>query len=296
MTVLVSGYAGMIGAALVGELRRSGHGVIGLSRAAREGCLRWDPLAERFLDAFPEGVDAIVNLAGEPILGRWTASKRKAIRQSRVAATRCLVNAVKRASTRPFVFVSASAIGYYGFERATPVDESSPVGDGFLAEVCRDWEAELDGLSEVGVRSVALRIGVVLGAAGGALGQLLPIFRAGLGGPVGDGNRWMSWIGLGELVRVIEFCIGTESVRGPVNAVCPEPVTNRAFTGVLAGVLGRPAAIPVPPFALRLVWGRQMADETLLSSVRVVPKHLLESGYVFARPDLKSALEGELER
>jgi uncharacterized protein (TIGR01777 family) len=238
--------------------------------------------------------EAVVHLAGVNIAeGRWTAARKRRIRDSRVQGTETLSRALARLEVRPRVLVSGSGIGIHGNCGAEWVDETSPVGQGFLAEVGRDWEAATAPASEAGIRVVHLRTGVVLSREGGALKKMLPAFRLGLGGVLGPGTQYMSWITLEDEVAAIRHCLTTEALSGPVNAVAPCPVTNREFTRTLARVLRRPVGPPAPAFALRLMLG-ELADEALLASVRARPTRLVESGFRFAQPKLEEALRAVL--
>ena len=281
----------MIGTALLGALRREGHHAIALVRrqAATGDEVQWNPNAvDR--KSF-EAADAVVHLAGENIAGgRWTVERKKKILDSRVDGTRNLAQSIALAAPRPKVLVSASAIGFYGDRGDEVLTESSPNGAGFLAEVARAWESATEAASRAGVRVVLPRIGVVLSGRGGALPKMALPFRFGVGGRVGSGRQWMSWITLDDLVRLLVYAIGTESLRGPVNAVTPQAVTNREFTRTLAHVLHRPALFPAPAFAIRVAMG-EMANELLLASQRVEPKAAMESGFRFQYAQLETALK-----
>ena len=294
MRVLVTGASGLIGSAVVEALRRVGHEAVAMVRRPARGAaeVQWNPAA---VDAAPfEGADAIVHLAGENIaVGRWTAERKKKIVDSRVDGTRNLAQSIAAAARKPRVLVSASAVGFYGDRGDELLNESSASGAGFLAEVARGWESATDPAARAGIRVVLVRIGVVLAGTGGALPKMALPFRIGMGGRVGNGRQWMSWIALDDLVRLILFAIENESVRGPANAVAPQPATNAEFTRTLARVLHRPAIFPAPAFALRLMMG-EMANELLLSSQRIEPKVALESGFRFEYPQLHSALSKAL--
>jgi uncharacterized protein (TIGR01777 family) len=249
------------------------------------------------------GFDAVVHLAGESVVGRWTNEKKSAIRDSRVLGTRHLSAALAQSEAKPRVLVCASAIGFYGSRGDELLREESPAGQGFLAEVCREWEDASRIAAEAGIRTVNIRIGLVLSAKGGALANMLMPFKLGLGGRIGSGQQWWSWIHVDDIVGGIHHAIGTESVAGPVsglgkgpvsgpvNLVAPNPVRNAEFTKVLASVLGRPAFFPVPEFALRLAFGKTAAEELLLASQRVEPGKLGASGYTFRFRELRQALE-----
>ncbi len=291
MTMLVAGASGLVGRALVARLRDQGHRVRTLVRRPAETPdeIPWDPGAGKVAPEVFAETDAVINLAGENLAaGRWTTKRRDAILRSRVDTTRTLVAAVREAKRRPAVFVNASATGIYGDRGDELLTEASTVGTSFLADVCRAWEEPLTA-APAGVRTVALRTGVVLTRQGGALAKMLPAFRAGVGGRLGSGRQWMSWITLDDLLGVIGHVLTHPACAGAINAVAPHPVTNADFTAALGRVLRRPTVFPVPAFALRLLFG-QMADEALLSSARVVPKVLLDSGFEFRQGEIEAAL------
>lgn len=248
----------------------------------------WDlmdaPLPPQFLD----GVDAVINLAGETVAQRWTPAAKQRIRDSRVLTTRHLVEAMRQTPKPPKVLINASATGYYGDRGDEELTEESPPGQGFLAEVCQLWEEEAQQATELGVRVVCCRFGVVLGVGGGALERLLPFFEWGIGGRLGNGQQWMSWVHRQDAARLVLHAVKNDAVRGPMNAVAPEPIRNRDFTRILAKVVGKPALFPVPVFGLRLLYG-EMAD-VLLHSQRVLPKVALATGFTFAYPNLEIAL------
>jgi hypothetical protein len=236
------------------------------------------------------GFDAVVHLAGESVVGRWTADKKKAIRDSRVLGTRHLVAALAQAEVKPRVLVCASAVGFYGDRGDELLREESPSGQGFLPEVCREWEDASRIAGDAGIRTVNIRIGLVLSAKGGALAKLLTPFKLGLGGRIGSGQQWWSWIHVDDVVGGIHHAMRSESLAGAVNLVAPNPVRNAEFTRVLASVLGRPAFFPVPEFALRMAFGKMAAGELLLSSQRTEPGKLLAEGYEFRFRELRGAL------
>ena len=292
MRVLVSGATGLVGRALVPALRREGHEVVTLVRrpVRREDEIAWNPAAGELVPAALATTDAIVNLAGENIAaGRWTAARKEMLRGSRLDSTRTLVRAMARAEPRPRVLVNASAVGFYGDRGDEVLTEDSPVGRGFLPELCAEWEAAAQAAKSSGARVVRLRLGVVLARQGGALARLLPVFRLGLGGRLGDGRAWMSWITLDDLVRVISAAATDPRFDGAINAVAPGPVTNGEFTAALGQMLHRPAILPVPRKLLELVYG-EMAGATLFASARVMPGRLLAGGFVFRQPDIAAAL------
>jgi uncharacterized protein len=298
MNILVTGASGLIGTALVSSLTSHGHEVTRLVRGqprSGEKAARWDPMAGTIDASALEGADAAVHLAGESIAERWTAAKKVRIRDSRVKGTQLLCETLARLSSPPKVLVSASAIGYYGDRGEEILSEESPPGRGFLSEVCRAWEAATEPAQRQGIRVVQLRMGVVLSPAGGALAKILPPFRMGLGGVLGSGRQYMSWIALDDVVGVIQHAIVTDALQGPTNAAAPRAVTNQEFTKTLGKVLGRPTVMPLPAFAARLMFG-EMADELLLASARVQPAKLVASGYTFRYPELEAALRHLLKR
>ncbi len=296
MKVVITGASGLIGSALSAALEAKGDQVIRLSRRPARGPSekQWNPMT---IDpGVFEGADAVVHLAGESIAaGRWTPARKSRIVNSRVQGTQSVAISVARASSRPRVLISASAIGYYGSRGGEVLNENSAAGAGFLAETCRQWEAATQPAAEAGVRVVLVRTGLVLSKRGGALAKMLTPFRLGVGGRVGTGRQWWSWITLSDEVALMVHALVNESVTGPVNATAPNPVTNAEFTRVLAGVLRRPAIFPVPAFAVRLMFG-EMGEELLLASQRVEPAAALASGFRFAHPQLRGALEHVLRQ
>ncbi|RPJ43319.1 MAG: TIGR01777 family protein [Candidatus Latescibacterota bacterium] len=299
MRIAVTGAGGLIGKALVRSLETDGHRVVRLVRRpadAARGEAYWDPDAGAVDRASLAGVAAAVHLAGAPIAaGLGTSGRRRAIRESRAAGTRLLAEALASQGEKPRVFVSASAIGFYGDRGDELLTEESGPGAGFLADVCRAWERAADPAREAGIRVVHPRTGVVLSPAGGALAKLLPLFRLGLGGRVGSGRQYMSCISLSDHVRILRRLIEDGRLSGPVNAVLPEPVTNAEFARTLGRVLGRPALLPVPAAVVSLFFG-EMGRETLLASQRAVPAKLLAAGFRFEHGDLECALRAELNR
>jgi len=291
LSVAVTGASGLIGSALVPVLTAAGHAVTRLvRRAPGPGEARWDPGAGQIDAAALEGTDVVVHLAGESIASaRWTVERKRRIRDSRVVGTGLLARTLAALNRPPQLLVSASAIGLYGHRGDTPLTESDPPGTGFLAEVGRDWEGATGPASQAGIRVVLLRFGIILSPQGGALARMLPPFRLGVGGPLGSGRQWMSWLTIADAVGIIRHGITCPELSGPVNAVAPEPVTNAEFTRSLGTVLGRPAVLPVPTFALELLFG-EMAGEALLGSQRVLPRRLEETGYAFRDPVLLPAL------
>jgi len=299
MIIAITGSTGMVGSALERALESEEHLVRRLVRRdVRDGDreIRWDLDAGQIDAVELNGVDAVVHLAGENIAGhRWSADFKRRIRESRIRGTRLLCDALAGLELKPNVLMSASATGYYGSRGDEPVDESSPSGDGFLAEVCREWEAATEPARAAGIRVVNLRIGPVLSPAGGALAKMLTPFKLCLGGVIGSGRQWFSWIALDDLVSSIQFALENEGLAGPVNAVAPGAVTNREFTKTLGRVLGRPTIFPMPAFAAKLAFG-EMADEMLLGGVRVEPQALTAAGFDFVHPQLEPALRHLLGR
>jgi hypothetical protein len=294
--VLVSGSSGLIGAALVKELQTNGYQVMHLVRrsSAAPNQIVWDP-TKPLAPGAVSGFNAVIHLAGESIVGRWTETKKRNIRESRVLGTRHLAEALAQTAVPPQVFICASAIGYYGDRGEEILREESPPGRGFLAEVCAEWEAASPAAVRAGIRTAHIRTSVVLSTSGGALAKMLTPFRLGLGGKIGNGRQWFSWIALRDEIGIIMHVLNSNSLRGPVNTVAPNPVTNAEFTRTLGSVLSRPTIFPMPAFAARLAFG-QMADELLLVSQRVEPAKALASGYVFRQPDLRQALESILRK
>ena len=299
MIIAVTGSTGLVGSPLVEALEAEGQVVRRMvRRPVREEAqeIRWDPAAGTIDAAALSGVDAVVHLAGENIAAhRWTESFKAKIRDSRVRGTRLLCDTIASLTSKPAVLVSASAVGYYGNRGDEPVDESSPPGRGFLADVCHEWEVATHPARDADVRVANLRIGVVLAPRGGALGKMLPPFKLGLGGVVGSGEQYLSWIAIDDLVRVIRFALHAAALAGAANAVAPEPVTNREFTKTLGRVLGRPTVFPMPAAAARLAFG-EMANEMLLGGVRAQPRALSAAGFEFAYPQLEPALRHVLSR
>ena len=295
MRILLSGSSGLVGRAVTRALGDEGNEIVPLVRSGGDGhaAVLWDPASERFDAAAAEGADAVIHLAGESIAaGRWTAERKKSIRDSRVKGTRLLADGLARLSRRPSVLISASATGYYGSRGDEVLDESSTLGRGFLAEVCRDWEAAAESARSVGIRTVHLRFGVILAKQGGALAKMLMPFRLGLGGKLGDGRQWMSWIALEDVVEIVRFVLRGDAA-GAWNVVAPTPVRNEDFTHALGRVLSRPTLLPMPAFAARLAFG-EMADEALLASSRAVPKKLLDAGFRFRHAEVEAALRAIL--
>jgi uncharacterized protein (TIGR01777 family) len=293
--ILVSGVSGPIGAALLPSLRTSGCSVVRLVRGPANGTgkISWDP-AKPIAPETVSGFDAVIHLAGESIFGRWTTAKKSKIRESRIAGTSNLAQALARAEEKPRVFACGSAVGYYGNRGDEPLSEESSLGEGFAAELCREWEAATGPAARAGIRTTQMRIGMVLSPVGGALQKMLPPFRMGLGGNIGDGKQWVSWIHVQDIVGAIHHIFKNDLLQGPINMVAPRPVTNAEFSRTLASVLSRPAILPMPAFAVRLVFG-QMGEEILLGSQKVEPCKLISSGYPFRFRDLLASLENLLK-
>jgi uncharacterized protein (TIGR01777 family) len=292
----MSGSTGLIGTAVARELEAAGHTVVRLVRRRPAGPheVGGDPQRSGLDAAALRGAGGVIHLAGEPIAeGRWTRERKRRILESRSLGTRAIATAIAAAPEPRPVLVSASAIGYYGDRGDAVLDEHSPPGDDFLAAVCREWEGATAPAADAGARVVITRFGVVLSRAGGALARMLPFFRAGLGGRVADGGQWMSCVSLDDVSGAVCHLLGSASAAGPVNVVCPEPVTNAEFTRRLARLLRRPALLPVPRLALRLAFG-ELADATLLASQRIVPAALPASGYRFRHTTVEAALAAAL--
>lgn len=300
MKILVTGATGLIGQRLCRDLLSEGHQIRILSRspqrvkiAAGIEAIAWDPLVGPPPDEAWTGVEAVIHLAGEPVAAsRWTEAQKRSIRDSRVTGTRNLVGGMKKAAVLPQVLISASAIGFYGNRGEELLDEKSAPGNGFLSQICVDWENEASRARELGARVSQVRIGVVLSQDGGALEKMLLPFKLGLGGRLGSGRQWFPWIHLDDIVGLIKHSLMTSSVTGPINGAAPGIVRNEEFTKVLAESLNRPVFFPVPELALKILMG-EMA-EVVLASQRVTPKVALESGYQFRYPQLKPALQGIL--
>lgn len=297
MNIFVTGATGLIGNALSERLRAEGHSITAMVRGTpKSGEVRWAP-GQRLDPAVLANADAVVHLAGKNVATRWTPEAKQELFASRVEGTKTISDAVAecfRSTGRPGVFVSASAIGYYGNRGDEILTETSAPGTGFLKEICVAWEGAAQSAKDAGVRVIHPRIGVVLSDDGGALAKMLPIFKLGGGGRLGDGRQWWSWISIDDVVGAITFALLSPQVRGPLNLTAPNPVTNAAFTKILGEVLHRPTIFPVPKFALHVALGTEAANETALGSLRVLPSRLLEYGYNFAYADLREALQNIL--
>jgi len=297
MKVLVTGATGLIGRRLCHSLTGDVNTVVAVSRSperarnlAAAETLKWDPMTGPPPPDALSGVDAVVHLAGEPVADRaWSQEQKRRVKDSRVVSTRNIVDAIRAAEVKPKVLVNASAVGYYGDRGDEKLYEDSPPGKGFLSEVCQAWEREATSVSELGVRLVLVRIGVVLSPQGGALAKMLTPFKLGVGGPLASGKQWFPWIHIDDIVGILRHSISTETLAEPINGAAPEEVTNAEFTRQLSRVLGRPAFLPTPEFALKLIFGERA--EVLLASNRVVPRVAQQSGYKFKFPDLTPALK-----
>jgi len=293
MNILVSGSSGLVGSSLLLYMGSKGHSMKSLVRQnpTHPSQILWNPSETGPESAALDGIEAVVHLAGASIAsGRWSEARKRAIRDSRTIGTRLLVDSLVRMARPPKVLVCASAIGYYGSRGDEVLREDSAPGDDFLADVCKRWESATAPASQKGIRVVNLRFGIILSPAGGALAKMLLPFKMGLGGIIGSGAEYMSWIALSDILGIIAFALDTESLRGPVNAVAPNAVTNKEFTKTLGKVLHRPTLFPMPAFAARLAFG-EMADALLLSSARVEPSALKKAGFHFQWPALEGALQ-----
>jgi uncharacterized protein (TIGR01777 family) len=301
LRIAISGATGMIGSALDAFLSTGGHAVQRIVRRAPDPTrahpdIVWDPSRGTIDAAALEGLDAVIHLAGATVAERWTPEHKRAIRESRTQGTTLLATTLARLTRKPATFISASAIGIYGERGDTQLTEASNRGTGFLSDVADAWEHAADVAADAGIRVVHPRTGIVLSPTGGALAKQLPLFQLGAGGRVGPGTQYQSWIALDDMLGAFLFVLATPSLRGAVNFTAPDPVTNAEFTRVLGAVLHRPTLATAPAFALRLVFGREMADEVLLASTRAVPRALLDAGFAFRHPSLEGALRFELGR
>ena len=297
MKIVISGASGLIGTQLVAKLSQGGHEVIRLvRRSPKSGEIQWNPKSGTLDAAALEGADAVIHLSGAGIGDkRWTTGYRKEILDSRTDTTALLAKTIASLSRKPSVFLSGSAIGIYGARNDEQLTEVSTHGTGFLAEVCEQWEAAAKPAVDAGVRTVYLRTGIVLSPKGGALKKLLPLFKMGVGGKFGNGKQWQSWISIDDEIGAIEYLL-TANVSGAVNLTAPNPVTNAEFTRVLASVLKRPAIVPVPTFAPKILLGGELADALLFTGQRVIPAALNASGYSFKHTTLESALRSLLSK
>jgi len=292
MKVLITGASGLIGTALQNYLKAEGHTIFTMERGDNcESDFHWQPDQGKIYINESINIDVVINLAGSNISdGRWTKKKKQTILDSRVKSTRLLASKIAELKHPPKLFISGSAIGYYGETASNTVDESSIAGNDFLAYVAREWEKATKSAQEIGIRTVNLRTGIVLSTQGGALKKMLLPFKMGLGGVVGSGKQYMSWVSIDDVTRIIGFIIQTESLAGPVNMVSPEPVTNYEFTKSLGKALNSPTLFPMPSFVAKLLFG-EMAEALLLTSIRVQPNKLLENGYNYTHANLNSALD-----
>ena len=300
MKVLITGATGFIGKSLCNALREAGHTLIALSRnetlamrrvSSLQQAFSWNPLMPLIQQEAFVGVDAVINLAGETVAGKWNVAKKNAIRDSRVLGTRNLVAGIEALNTKPKVLISANAVGYYGDRGEDILMEDEPPGSDFLATVCRDWEKEANRAQTFGLRVVCLRIGIVLGPQGGVLQAMLPLSKMGLGGPLGSGRQWWSWVHRDDVVGLITYALESE-LSGPMNATAPEPVRQKRFAGTLGRMLGRPAFLPAPSMVLKVVLGEFSSE--LLSSKHVLPEGAQKAGFRFRFSELESALKNVL--
>jgi uncharacterized protein (TIGR01777 family) len=295
MKILLAGASGLVGTALGAALERDGHTLLRATRgtARDDSMVHWDPVRGEIESAKLAGLDAAVNLAGENIGSRWTDERKKTIVQSRTLSTKLLAESLAALERKPRVFLSASAIGFYGDRGTETLHEGSAMGEGFLAETCRDWEAETRFAQRAGIRTAQLRFGVILSKRGGALAKMLLPFRLGLGGRVGSGKQYMSFVSLADVIAAIRFVLSRDDLAGPINVVAPNPVDNAEFTRALGRALRRPTIFPFPAFAVRLLFG-EMGDHLMLRGQRVEPKRLKDSGFEFAHPTIDAALGSAL--
>ena len=293
MNILITGASGLIGTRLVSALKQAGHRVIRLTRKRPESDDErpWDPQSGSMETSLLDGCEVLVHLVGESIgEGRWNSKKKSRIRESRVQSTKLLAKTMARMKTKPQAFIVASAIGYYGDRGDEILTEESAAGDGFLAEVCHDWETAADPARAAGIRTACVRTGIVLSNQGGALKSMLTPFKLGVGGIMGNGNQYWSWISIEDIVRLFQFAIENNSVTGPINGTAPNPGTNREFTKALGKVLSRPTIFPMPAFVAKILLG-EMATPLILASTRVVPEKARQLGFEFKQVHLSNALE-----
>ena len=291
MKILITGSSGLIGQALTTKLNLEGHTVQKLQRNDSTQALFWDTLGNKVNLPNDSYFDAVIHLAGENIAtGRWTKSKKEQIRESRLQGTKALYEALSALEKKPSIIITASALGYYGSQGSTQLDETSPVGSGFLATLCKEWEDLSSSLEHKNTRFVSTRFGLILAPSGGLLKTILPIFKLGLGGRIGDGKQYMSWISLDDTVRAIVFCLMNDSVQGPINITAPTPITNAEFTKKLGQALHRPAICHIPQFIIKLIMG-QMGTELLLRSAQGNPSKLLKHGFTFNNVEIEACFK-----
>jgi uncharacterized protein (TIGR01777 family) len=298
MKILITGASGLIGRALSSTLKAQGHTIVSAVRREprRNDEVQWDPKSGTMAASAFDGVDAVVHLAGAGIGDkRWTNDYKMEILESRTNGTALLANTMAALATKPQVFISGSAIGIYGARADEELSETATIGNGFLADVCRDWEAAAEPATAAGIRTAFIRTGIVLSPEGGALKKQLPLFKLGLGGKFGSGKQWQSWISITDEVNAIVHLL-TSSLSGPVNLTAPTPVTNSEFTQVLSKVVSRPAILPIPSFGPKLLLGGELADALLFTGQRVTPNALLADGFVFSHPTLDAALRALLKK
>ncbi|MHC4232288.1 MAG: TIGR01777 family oxidoreductase [Planctomycetota bacterium] len=297
MKILISGSHGFIGSAVHRSLEQGGAQLLRLIRQtqiAHSDEVFWN-LPDNFIDHSKlKNLDAVIHLAGENLFGRWNDKKKQAIHDSRVKSTTFLAQTLAAKEHKPKVLICASAIGYYGDRGELECTETTEAGEGFLTTVCRQWEQATLPASEAGIRVVNLRFGVVLGKAGGSLAKMLPAFKMGMGGPLGDGQQWVSWVSIDDAVRAVDFSLNHDDLSGPVNVVSPQPVRNKEFAQAIGHALHRPEVVPVPKRMLKFMLG-EMADETVLASTKVLPHKLQSKGFAFEHPDLETALAAVLQ-
>ncbi|QNN22875.1 TIGR01777 family protein [Planctomycetales bacterium ZRK34] len=299
MKIAITGSTGLIGRAVVARLRDEMNTIVRIVRkpvsaVSETHSIHWLPSQGTIQEQKLSGVEAVIHLAGENIAGRWTSDKKQRIRDTRVRGTKILVDAIKHVPNGPKVLISASAVGYYGDRGDQTLTEDDGPGEGFLADVCKDWEAEALAAEEAGVRVVILRFGMVLSPDGGALEKMLPAFNFGIGGKIGSGKQHVGWVHLSDAARAVEFALNTPSIKGPVNVVAPEPVTNAEFTKALGKTLDRSTWMAMPGFAAKLVLG-EMAKEVLLASAKVTPSKLTQAGFTFKYPEITTALDAAMQ-
>ena len=296
MNILITGVGGLIGSSLVRSLKISGNTILSLSRKPGKNGFKWDPARGEIDLPYNVNIDAVIHLAGENIArARWSEKQRELIRDSRVKGTRLLVDTINRLQPPPKTLLSASGIGIYGNRHDVLINEDDQPGEGFLVDVAREWEPVTRVTAESGMRVTNLRMGVVMSKEGGVLKRLMPLFKFGLGAILGSGNQYMSWITIDDVVRAIEYILTNEDIKGPVNMVAPNPITNREFTKILGIVLHRPAILRIPAWAIRAVYG-EMGKELLLTSTRALPRRLLSSGFDFQFPHLEDGLRHVLKK